>query len=40
MKLDTPEFHSIMTSEVKTLATVFKKYGYEDEIRFVGGVVR
>lgn len=38
MKLDCPEFHSIFTPELKTLADLFKKYNYE--LRIAGGAVR
>lgn len=38
MKLDTPEFHSILTTEVNALSDIFKKYNYE--IRVAGGAVR
>ncbi|XP_051153978.1 CCA tRNA nucleotidyltransferase 1, mitochondrial isoform X2 [Leptopilina boulardi] len=38
MKLDTPEFHSILTPEVNALADLFKKYNHE--IRVAGGAVR
>ena len=38
MKIDTPEFHSIFTPELNTLAELFSKYGYE--LRIVGGAVR
>ncbi|XP_043482947.1 CCA tRNA nucleotidyltransferase 1, mitochondrial isoform X1 [Leptopilina heterotoma] len=38
MKLDTPEFHSILTPEVNALTDLFKKYNYE--IRVAGGAVR
>lgn len=37
-KLDTPEFHSIFTPELNTLATLFQKYNYE--LRIAGGAVR
>lgn len=37
-KLDTPEFHSIFTDELRKLASLFKEYGHE--IRIVGGAVR
>lgn len=38
MKLDCPEFHSIFTPELQTLANLFKKYNYE--LRIAGGAVR
>ncbi|XP_046750948.1 CCA tRNA nucleotidyltransferase 1, mitochondrial [Diprion similis] len=38
MKLDTPEFQTIFTPELKTLAGLFEKYNYE--IRIAGGAVR
>lgn len=38
MKLDTPEFNSIFTNELKKLSSLFDKYGYE--IRIAGGAVR
>ncbi|XP_015520219.2 CCA tRNA nucleotidyltransferase 1, mitochondrial [Neodiprion lecontei] len=38
MKLDTPEFRTIFTPELKTLAGLFEKYNYE--IRIAGGAVR
>ncbi|XP_065216795.1 CCA tRNA nucleotidyltransferase 1, mitochondrial-like [Planococcus citri] len=38
MKIDTPEFQSLFTPELNTLAELFSKYGYE--IRIVGGAVR
>lgn len=37
-KLDTPEFHSLFTPELKTLIELFEKYNYE--IRIAGGAVR
>ncbi|EFA06191.2 CCA tRNA nucleotidyltransferase 1, mitochondrial-like Protein [Tribolium castaneum] len=37
-KLDSPDFHSLFTDELKTLASMFKRYGYE--IRIAGGAVR
>lgn len=36
--LDSPDFHSLFTDELKTLVGFFKKYGYE--IRIAGGAVR
>lgn len=38
MKLDTPEFKSIFTEELKTLVSLFENNGYE--IRVAGGAVR
>lgn len=38
MKLSSPEFHSIFTEDLKSLVTLFEKYGYE--IRVAGGAVR
>ncbi|GAB1867271.1 tRNA-nucleotidyltransferase 1, mitochondrial [Camponotus japonicus] len=38
MKLDCPEFHSVFTPELQTLANLFKKYNYE--LRIAGGAVR
>lgn len=38
MKLDRPEFHSVFTPELQTLANLFKKYNYE--LRIAGGAVR
>lgn len=38
MKLESPEFQSIFTDELKTLSELFKKYNYE--IRIAGGAVR
>lgn len=38
IKLDTPEFHNIVTQEVKDLKNFFDKYQYE--IRIAGGAVR
>lgn len=38
MKLNTPEFESLFTPELRTLESIFKKYGYE--IRIAGGAVR
>ncbi|XP_066262147.1 CCA tRNA nucleotidyltransferase 1, mitochondrial isoform X2 [Euwallacea similis] len=38
MKLETPEFRSLFTDELKSLATLFAKYNYE--IRIAGGAVR
>ncbi|XP_072761725.1 CCA tRNA nucleotidyltransferase 1, mitochondrial isoform X2 [Anoplolepis gracilipes] len=38
MKLDTPEFHCIFTSELQLLANIFKMYNYE--LRIAGGAVR
>ncbi|KAK7590884.1 hypothetical protein V9T40_002497 [Parthenolecanium corni] len=38
MKLDTPEFHSIFTPELRKLALIFNRHGHE--IRIVGGAVR
>ncbi|RZB39882.1 PolyA pol domain containing protein [Asbolus verrucosus] len=37
-KLDTPDFRSLFTDELKSLASLFKEYGYE--IRIAGGAVR
>ncbi|XP_050315970.1 CCA tRNA nucleotidyltransferase 1, mitochondrial isoform X2 [Anthonomus grandis grandis] len=37
-KLDSPEFHSLFTDELKTLIKLFEKYDYE--IRVAGGAVR
>lgn len=38
MELDCPEFHSVFTPELQTLANLFKKYNYE--LRIAGGAVR
>lgn len=38
LKLDSAEFKSIFTAEVKTLATLFENHGYE--LRIAGGAVR
>lgn len=38
MTLDSPEFHSIFTPDMKLLRELFEKYGYE--IRIAGGAVR
>lgn len=38
MKLDTPEFHSLFTPELKKLVSFFEKNNYE--IRIAGGPVR
>lgn len=38
MKLESPEFQSIFTPELITLAELFKKYNYE--LRIAGGAVR
>lgn len=38
MKLDTPEFKSIFTEELKALVSLFENNGYE--IRVAGGAVR
>lgn len=38
MKLDTPQFHAILTPELNTIVDLFIKYGYE--IRVAGGAVR
>ncbi|KAH3859184.1 hypothetical protein DPMN_101900 [Dreissena polymorpha] len=38
MKLDTPEFHKLFTSELKTLIALFEKNKHE--IRIAGGPVR
>ncbi|XP_063932982.1 CCA tRNA nucleotidyltransferase 1, mitochondrial-like [Zophobas morio] len=38
LKLDTPDFHSLFTDELKSLASLFKEYGYE--VRIAGGAVR
>lgn len=38
MKLDCPEFHSVFTPELQTLADLFKRYNYE--LRIAGGAVR
>lgn len=38
MRLDTPEFYSIFTPELRILSGIFKKYNYE--IRIAGGAVR
>lgn len=38
MKLDTPQFHSLFTPELKHLVTLFGKYDYE--LRIAGGAVR
>lgn len=37
-KLDSPDFHSLFTQELKALSSLFKKYNYE--IRIAGGAVR
>lgn len=37
-KLNSPEFNSLFTDELNTLATIFSKYGHE--IRIAGGAVR
>ena len=37
-KLSTPEFKSIFTDELKTLASMFTSNGYE--LRIAGGAVR
>ena len=37
-KLDTPEFHSIFSPELRTIINVFKVYDHE--IRLAGGPVR
>lgn len=37
-KLDGPEFHSILSEDVKTLVGLFRKYNHE--IRIAGGAVR
>ncbi|XP_061396976.1 CCA tRNA nucleotidyltransferase 1, mitochondrial [Musca vetustissima] len=37
-KIDTPEFRSIFTEELKTLVELFKKHNYE--LRIAGGAVR
>ncbi|KAL0106527.1 hypothetical protein PUN28_016314 [Cardiocondyla obscurior] len=38
MKLDSPEFHSIFTPELKVLSDLFNKYNYK--LRIAGGAVR
>jgi tRNA nucleotidyltransferase (CCA-adding enzyme) len=38
MKLDTPEFRSLFTPELKQLTEVFKQYNHE--LRIAGGAVR
>jgi tRNA nucleotidyltransferase (CCA-adding enzyme) len=38
MKIDTPEFKALFSPELKTLASIFKEYGYE--LRIAGGAVR
>jgi hypothetical protein len=38
LKLDTPDYHSLFTDELKSLASMFKEHGYE--IRIAGGAVR
>lgn len=38
MTLDSPDFHSIFTPNMKFLRELFEKYGYE--IRIAGGAVR
>lgn len=38
VKLDSPEFRSVFTAELQTLASLFKKYDYE--LRIAGGAVR
>ncbi|KAI5706328.1 hypothetical protein M8J76_003747 [Diaphorina citri] len=38
MKLDSPEFHSCFTPELKRLAGIFEKHGYQ--LRIAGGAVR
>lgn len=38
MKLDCPEFRSVFTPELETLANLFQKYNYE--LRIAGGAVR
>ncbi|XP_021936228.1 CCA tRNA nucleotidyltransferase 1, mitochondrial isoform X2 [Zootermopsis nevadensis] len=38
MKLDTAEFKALFSPELTTLASLFKKYGYE--LRLAGGAVR
>lgn len=38
MKIDTPEFKAVFSPELKTLASLFKEYGYE--LRIAGGAVR
>ncbi|EZA62403.1 hypothetical protein DMN91_010686 [Ooceraea biroi] len=38
MKLDSPEFRSVFTPELQTVAELFKKYDYE--LRIAGGAVR
>lgn len=38
VKLNSPEFHSLFTPELLTLANLFKKYNYE--LRIAGGAVR
>jgi len=38
MKLDSPEFRSVFTPELQTLASLFKKHNYE--LRIAGGAVR
>ncbi|KAH1007932.1 hypothetical protein HUJ04_005103 [Dendroctonus ponderosae] len=38
LKLESPEFHSILSEDVKTLVGLFQKYNHE--IRIAGGAVR
>jgi hypothetical protein len=38
MKIDTPEFKALFSPQLKTLASVFKEWGYE--LRIAGGAVR
>lgn len=38
MKLDSPEFHSVFTPEMRVLVDMFTKYGHE--LRIAGGAVR
>ncbi|XP_023212200.1 CCA tRNA nucleotidyltransferase 1, mitochondrial-like isoform X2 [Centruroides sculpturatus] len=38
MKLSTPLFQTLLTPEVKELASIFQRYGYE--LRIAGGAVR
>ena len=38
MKIDTPEFKALFSPELRTLAFLFKEYGYE--LRIAGGAVR
>jgi hypothetical protein len=38
MKIDTAEFKALFSPELTTLASLFKKYGYE--LRLAGGAVR